>query len=138
MLRGDALSTAPWNAGPRTAAEIKEAATWYWRGARVSLAPVDKQRCAQHASACDHYADPLLAAEKAEVEKARAATKAEAAEALKAAEEKAMLARAAAEAKALAAAEELLAEEAKEKQQAAASTTASKTKGKVKKGKGKR
>ena len=138
VLSGGALCEAPWNAGPRTAAEIKEAATWYRRSARVSLGPLDKQHDELHARACDEVADPLLAVEKAEVEKARAAAKAEAAEALKAAEEKAMVARAAAEAKAHAAAEELLAEEAKEKKQAAVSTTTSKAKGKGKKGKGKR
>ena len=127
VLEGDALYKASWNAGPRTAAEIKGAATWYRRAARVSVTPVDMQRDKQRASACDAYADPLLAEEKAEVEKARAAAKAEAAEALKVAE-----------AKATAAAEELLAEEAKEQKKAATSTTASKAKGKGKKGKGKR
>ena len=131
VLSGDALNTelfkAPWNAEPRAAAAIKEAATWYRHAAKVSLIPVDKQRDEQRASACDAYADPLLAEEKAEVEKARAAAKAEAAEALKVAE-----------AKATAAAEELLAEEAKEQKKAATSTTASKAKGKGKKGKGKR
>ena len=107
---------------------------WYWRAARVSHGPVDTQRDEQLASACDEYADLLLAKEEVE-----------AAEALIAAEEKAlakdakeMFARAAAEARALAAAEELLAEEAKEKKQAVTSTIASKAKGKGKKGKGKR
>jgi len=134
VLCGDALSEVPWNVGPRTAAEIKEAAMWYWRAARVSHGPVDTQRDEQLASACDEYADLLLAKEEVE-----------AAEALIAAEEKAlakdakeMFARAAAEARALAAAEELLAEEAKEKKQAVTSTIASKAKGKGKKGKGKR
>ena len=131
VLCGDALGkehTAPWNAGPRTAAEVKDAATWYRRAARVSVtAPVDTQRDELHASWCDEFADPLLAQEEAEAAKARAAADAEAAKALKVAE-----------AKAAAAAEELLAEEEKESQQA--SIKASKAKqSKGKKGiKGKR
>ena len=127
VLCGDALFKVPWNAGPRTAAEIKEAATWFRRAAMVTHTPAAKQRHEDNASMCDQFADPLLAEEEAEAAKARAAAKAEEAEALKVAE-----------AKANAAAEELLAEEAKEKTQAAASTTVSKTKGKGKKGKGKR
>jgi len=136
-LCGGAFCEAPWNVGPRTAAEVKEAATWYRRAARVSLGPGDKQRDEQHASACDEYADPLLAKEEAEAEKARAAAEAEAAEALAAAKAEAAEARKVAEAKAKAAADELLAEEEKEKQQA--STKAGKAKqGKGKAGKGKR
>ena len=131
VLEGCALIKPHWNAGPRTAAEIKEAATWYRRTARVSHTPVDKKRDEQHAQDCDAYANPLLAQEEAEAAEARAAAKAEAAETLKVAE-----------AKALAAAEELLAEEEKEKKQAAASTKAGKAKqsqGKKSKGhKGKR
>ena len=115
---------AQWSAGPRTAAEIKEAATWYQRTAMVARTPQDKLRYEQFARACDEVADPLLAEEEAKASKARAAADAEAAEALKVAE-----------AKAAAAAEELLAEEEKEKQ--AASTKASKAKqGKGKKVKG--
>ena len=131
VLCGDALSKAPWNAGPRTAAEIKEAASWFRRAAEATgatLIPSAKLRCEQQASACDEYADPLLAEEEAEAAKVRAAEKAEAAEALKAAETKAA-----------AAAEELLAEEDEEKQVAAASTKGGKAKqGKGKKGKGRR
>ena len=118
----------PWNVGPRTAAEIKEAATWYRRASKLALTPADRQKHEKSASRCDAVADPLLAEEEAEAAKARAAAKAEAAEALKVAE-----------AKAAAAAEELLAEEEKEKQQQAASTKGGKAKqGKGKKGKGKR
>jgi len=139
VLSGDALDQALWNAGPRTAPEVKEAATWYRRAAMLSRGLSDKLLYDKAARQCDEYADPLLAKEEAkaaaaraaaeaEAEKARAAAKAEAAEALKVAE-----------AKAKAAAEELLVEEEKEKKQAAASTTAGKAKkGKGKKGKGTR
>ena len=126
VLSGDAFYEAHWNAGPRTAAEIKEAASWFRRAAMMALIPADKLPYERSASRCDEYADPLLAEEEAEASKARAAVAAEEAEALKVAE-----------AKAAAAAGELLAEEEKEKQQA--STKASKTKqGKGKKGKGTR
>jgi len=126
VLCGDALGKSPWNVGPRTAADIKEAATWYRRAATLALAPADKLLCERTAHQCDEIADPLLAEEEAEASKARAVAEAEEADALKAAE-----------AKAAAAAEELLAEEENEKQQA--STKASKTKqGKGKKGKGTR
>ena len=114
-----------WNAGPRTAAEIKEAATWYRRAARVTHSTADKLRDEGLAHRCDEVADPLLAKEEAEAAKARAAAEAEAAEALKLAE-----------AKAAAAAKELLADEENEKQ--AASTKAAKvkqSKGKQSKGK---
>ena len=128
VLSGDALSKAYWTAGPRTAAEIKEAASWYRRGAMVAHTPADEQRHERLARRCDEYADPLLAEEEVEAAKARAAAEAEAAEALKVAE-----------AKAAAAAEELLAEEEEEKTQAAASTKVGKAKpDKGKKGKGKR
>ena len=129
VLTGGAFAQAQWNAGPRTAAEVKDAATWYRRAARVSVtAPVDTQRDELHASWCDEFADPLLAQEEAEAAKARAAADAEAAKALKVAE-----------AKAKAAADELLAEEEHERMMAVASTMASKAKpGKGKKGKGKR
>ena len=126
VLCGGALFKAPWNAGPRTAAEIKEAAAWYRRAAMLTRTPATKLRFDNEARQCDEYADPLLAKEEAEAEKARAAAEAEAAKALKLAE-----------AKAAAAADELLAEEEKEKQQA--STKAGKAKqGKGKKEKGKR
>jgi len=130
VLSGNALSgKAPWNAGPRTATEIKEAATWYRRAAMVALTPVDKLRFEGLASDCDAVADPLLVEAEAEAAEARAAAKVEEAEALKVAE-----------AKALAAAEELLAEEEEEKQRLGPTTAtqAGKTKGKAKKGKGKR
>ena len=125
VLAGSAFfSDAHWNAGPRTAAEIKEAATWYRRAAMLAITPADKLLYKRAAGKCDEFADPLLAEEEAEASKARAAAAAEEAEALKVAE-----------AKAAAAAEELLAEEENEKQQA--STKASKSKqGKGKKGKG--
>ena len=134
VLSGDVLGKASWNAAPRTAAEIKEAATWYWRAARVSLVPADKLFYEELASECDEYADPLLAKEEAEAAKARAAAEAEAEKARAATEAEAAEARNVAEAKAKAAAEELLADEEKEQKQAAASTTA----GKAKQGKGKR
>ena len=125
VLSGKGMDLALWSAGPRTAAEIKEAATWYWRAAKTCT-PATKlnyEKCAQH---CDEVADPLLAEEKAEAAEARAAAEAEAAEVRKVAE-----------AKATAAANELLAEEEKQKEQA--STKAGKTKQvKGKKGKGKR
>ena len=138
VLCGGAISKAHWNVGPRTAAEIKEAATWYRRAARVSHTPADKQRH-QLASQCDEYADPLLAKEEAEAAVARAAAETEAERARAAAEAEAAEALKVAEAKAKAAAEELLADEEKAKQQATASTTVGKAKqGKGKKGKGKR
>ena len=126
VLSGDAIYKAPWNASPRTAAEIKQAATWYRRASERALITTNKLRYEDLARRCDAVADPLLAEEKAEAAKARAAAKAEEAGALKVAE-----------AKAAAAAEELLAEEEKEKQQT--STKAGKAKqGKGKKGKDKR
>jgi len=146
VLSGDALSEPPWNAGPRTAAEIKEAATWYRRGAMVTHTPAVKLRFERLASRCDAFADPLLAEEEAEAAKARATAEAEAEKARAAAAAEVAKARAAvkaeaaealkaAEAKATAAAEELLAEEEKEKQQV--SPKAGKTKqSKGKKGKG--
>jgi len=141
VLCCDALNKAHWNAGPRTAAEIKEAATWYRRAAMLTRAPSSKLRYDKIASQCDAVADPLLAEEDAEAAKARAAAEAEAEKARAAAKAEAAEGLKLAEAKATAAAEELLAEEEKEKQQAAASTTAGKTKqskGKTGKGKGKR
>ena len=126
VLSGDAVfGNAHWNAGPRTAAEIKEAATWYRRAAMLTPGPSGKLRYDKLASKCDEFADPLLVEQEAETAAARAAAEAAAAEALKEAE-----------AKATAAAEELLAEEVKAEQQASAK--ASKTKGKGKKGHGKR
>jgi len=125
VLSGDAVFyDGHWNTGPRTAAEIKEAATWYRRAATLALAPAHKLDFERAARQCDEVADPLLAEEEAEASMARAAAAAEEAEALKVAE-----------AKATAAAEELLAEEEKEQQQP--STKAGKAKpGKGKKGRG--
>ena len=134
VLQGHALCKASWNAGPRTAAEIKEAATWYRRAARVTRVPAHKLDYEQCASMCDEYADPLLAKEEADAAKARAAAEAEAEKARAAAEAEAAEALKVAEAKAKAAAEELLAEEEKEKQQAVSNTTG----GKAKQGKGKK
>ena len=122
-MRARVLSGEAWDAGPRTAAEIKQAATWYRRAAETTSIPARKLCCEKFARQCDALADPLLAMEKAVAEEARVAAAAEAAEALKVAE-----------AKASAAAEELLAEAEKEKQQA----SHHKAKGKGKKGKGKR
>ena len=128
VLSGDALFKATaWNVGPRTAAEIKEAATWYRRAAMIALTPADKLLYERAASQCDAVADPLLAEEEAEAAKARAAAAAEAAEALKVAE-----------AKAAAAAEELLADEETEKQAASTKALAKAKQSKGKKGKGKR
>jgi len=126
------LSGAPgvsWEAGPRTAAQIKEAAVWFRRA--------DEPWHKELASSCDIRAGRMLAWEEAEA----AAAEAEAATA-RAADEVEAAARKAAEEKANAAAEELLAEEEKEKQVAAsASAKAGKvkqSKGKKGKGKGKR
>ena len=135
VLCGGAFCEAPWNVGPRTATEIKEAATWYRRAARGTLTPAGKQLYERAASHFDEFADPLLAKEEAEAAKARAAAEAEAAKVRAAKQAEAMEALKVAEAKAAAAAEELLAEEEKEKEQAS-------TKGgkalKGKKGKGMR
>jgi len=137
VLQGHALGLVPWKAGPRTAAEIKEAAKWYQRAARVTLTPAEKKYYEQNASECDAFADPLLAEEEAEAAKARAAAEAEAEKASAAAETEAAEALNVAEAKATAAAEELLAGEEKEKQQV--STKAGKAKqSQGKKSKGKR
>jgi len=124
VLSGD--DRLPWNVGPRKAAEVKEAATWYRRAAKVTGVPADKLIYEGLASRCDKIADPLLAKEEVEAAKARAAAKAEEAEALKVAE-----------AKAAAAAEELLAEEEKEKQHTSTKVGEAK-RGKGKKGQGKR
>ena len=122
-------SDSPWAVGPRTAAEIKEAATWFRRAAKVHRVPALERIHEQNANKCDKVAELLLAEEKAEAAealKAREAAEAAKAEALKVAE-----------AKAQAAAEELLAEEEKESQQV--STKAGKVKqSQGKKGKGKR
>ena len=137
ILAGGAVFAQSWNARPRTAAEIKEAATWFRRAAKVGYSQAATQRNEERASRCDAVADPLLAEEEAEAAKARAAAETEAAKARVAAEAEVAEALKVAEAKATAAAEELLAEEEKEKEQA--STKAGKTKqGKGKKGKGKR
>jgi len=125
VLEGDAFGKADWNAGPRTAAEVKEAAKWWGRAAMATLVRSAKPGYDKAARECDEYADPLLAKEEAEAAlKARAAAVTEAAEVRKVAE-----------AKATAAADELLAEEEKEKEQASTSKT---KQGKGKKGKGKR
>ena len=114
VLSGDAFVRAGWHTGPREAADLKEAATLYRRGARLCCTPMDTQSLTMFACSCDELAAPLLAKEKAKAKEAREA----------------------AEVRALAAAEELLAEEEKEKPQA--NTKVSKTKSKGKKGKGKR
>ena len=132
VLSGDALEKASWHAGPRTATEIKEVATWYRRAAKVTPAPSGKLLYERLASHFDEFADPLLAKEEAEAATARTAAEAEAAKARAAAKAEAVEALKVAEAAAAAAAEELLAEEEKEKQQA--STKAKQVKGK--KGKG--
>jgi len=137
VLIGDALFKAPWNVGPRTAAEVKEAAAWYRRAAMLTHAPSDKLLYDDLARECDEFADPLLAKEEAQAAAARAAEEAEAEKARAAAKAEAAEAQKVAEAKAAAAAEELLADEEKEKQQA--STKAGKTmQVKSKKGKGTR
>ena len=76
VLLGDVLAEAPqpWIAGPRAAAEIKEAAKWFRRAAMATHTPASKQRHEESASRCDEYADPLLAEEKAEAAKAPALT----------------------------------------------------------------
>ena len=131
-LEGDALEEANWNAGPRTAAEVKEAAKWWRRAAMATRIPSAKQDYEDFASKCDEVADPLLAKEAAEAAKARAAAETEAEKARAEAEAEAAEARKVAEAKAKAAAEELLAEEEKEKMQASPKA------GKAKQGKGKK
>jgi len=137
VLCGDVLGKPLWNAGPRTAAEIKEAASWFRRAAETTLLPSGKLGYEEYASQCDEFADPLLAEEEAEEAEARAAAKAEAAEARAAAKAEAAEALKVAEAKAAAAAKELLAEEEKEKEQV--STKAGKAKqSQGKKGKGRR
>jgi len=137
MLCGG-LGMAPWNVGPRAAAEIKEAATWYRRAAMLSSIRADKLRSADLACKCDDLADHLLANEEAEAATARAAAEFEAAKARAAAEVEAEAARKVAEAKATAAAEELLAEEEKEKQKGASTKPGKMKQGKGKKGKGTR
>jgi len=140
VLAGDAVFAQSWNAGPRTAAEIKEAATWFRHAASVDYSQADRRHSEESASRCDAVADPLLAKEEEEAAKSRAAAETAAAKARVAAEVEAAEVLKVAEAKAKAAADELLADEEKEKQQVAmASSKAGKTKqGKGKKGKGKR
>jgi len=82
VLSGDLLFGALWSVGPRSAAEIKEAATWYRRAAVATPFREDTHRQENLARRCDEFADPLLAEEEAEAAKARHAVKAEAAEAL--------------------------------------------------------
>jgi len=138
VLSGEAVPKYQmWKVGPRTVAEIKEAATWYRRAAMLTRAPKEKIGFQELGRRCDEFADPLLAKEEAEAAKARAAAETEAAKARAEAEAEAAEVRKVADAKATAAADELLAEEEKEKEQA--STKAGKTKqGKGIKGKGKR
>ena len=124
VVRGLALSghhKLSWGPGTSTAAELKEAARCFRRADMGSE---------ELASELDRLADEMLAKEEAEAVAARAAAEAEAAAARKAAEEKAE-----------AAAEELLADEEKEKHQAAArgkAGQAKQSKGKKGKGQGKR
>ena len=127
-----------WDVGQRTAAEIKEAATWFRRAARMCRFPATDQLYEGMAHDCDESADPLLAEEKAEAEKTRAAAEAEAAKARAAAEAEEAEAMKVAEAKASAAAEELLAEEEKEKQQATSTKAGKAKQSQGRKGKGKR
>ena len=61
VLCGDALGLASWNAGPRTAAEIKEAATWYRRASMATHTTNDKICFEALERACDEVADPLVA-----------------------------------------------------------------------------
>ena len=138
VLSGEAVFAQSWNAGPRTATDIKEAATSFRHAARVSYSQTDRRCDEERASLCDAVADPLLAQEEAKAAKARAAAETEAAEVRAAAEAGAKEARDAAEAKATAAADELLAEEESEKQQAASTKAGKARQGKGKKGKGKR
>tara|TARA_B110001452_G_scaffold51156_1_gene39070 strand:- start:156 stop:1061 length:906 start_codon:yes stop_codon:yes gene_type:complete len=123
----DNPNTAPWKAGPRTAAEIKEAATWFRHSARFFFSPAEKLFDEKRAIDCDEVADDRLAEEEAEATQVRAAAEAEA----KAAREEA-------EAKANAAADELLAEEETEKAHAAGTKAGKAKQSKGKKGKGKR
>ena len=104
--------------GPRTAAELKEAATWFRRAEKSGSGTRSLEVCA---SECDCLADGMLA---------------EAAGALDAAESEAAATRKAAEDKANAAAEELLAEEEKEKEKTQTQTAAGATVSKTKQGKG--
>ena len=106
----------PWiaDAESRKASDIKEAATWWRRGAELAWVSSETDEFHRYAAWCDETARLMFAMEEAE-----------AADAL-----------AAAEAKAKVAADELLAEEEKEKTQA--NTKVGKTKGRGKKGKGKR
>jgi len=127
VLSGSAVYGDLWNVGPRTATEIKEAATWYRRAAMVTCTPAHKLANEEGASLCDVVADPLLAEEEAEAARARAEAEAKEAEALKVAE-----------AKAHAVAEKLLADEEEEKQQAASTKAGNTKQGKGKRGKGKR
>ena len=131
VLQGNALGLVPWKTGPRTAEEIKEAATWHKRASKRFPTPADARRYEGLARQCDEVADPLLAKVEAEAAKARAAAEVEAAKARAAAKAEVAEALKVAEAKAAAAAEELLAEEETEKEQA--STKA----GKAKQSKGK-
>jgi len=115
---------------PRSAEELKQAAVCYRRAADLTLSSECSVLYGSFADACNEEADCMLAEAEAEAAAARKAAEAEAKEA-----------REVAEAKAAAASEELLAEEEKEKEQAAAKNKAGNSKGEKgtgKKGKGKR
>ena len=126
----------PWNMGPRTVEELRDAAVWYRRCAGDAMGPDGPKRIRSCADRCDQVANWMAAAADVVASAARKAAEGEAAPARAAAEAEAKEARELAEDKAAAAAEELLAEEAKEKEQAAAKTKAGNAKGKGKKGKG--
>ena len=48
-----------WEAGPRSAAELREAATHYERAAALSPAPVVKAELAGHAASCRRLAGAM-------------------------------------------------------------------------------
>ena len=52
-------STGAWEAGPRSAAELKEAATHYDRAAALSPAPAMKEQLAGYAAQCRSRADAI-------------------------------------------------------------------------------
>ena len=119
LMRAEVLSgqCPGWESGPRSAADLKEAATHFERAAALNPAPVRKRRDESRAAALRSEAAAIEAAEA----KAEAVVRAEA------------------EAKASAVADALLAEEAAEAAEAEASagkaTGKGKAKGKAAKGK---
>jgi len=148
LMRADVLAgqSSAWESGPRSAADLKEAATRYERAAQLNPTPAQKRVCESNAVALRRQVAAMEAAE-AEAEavvRAEAEAKASAVAAtMEAAEAEAeAVVRAEAEAKASAMADALLAEEAAEA--AAAETSAGKApgkgkaKGKATKGKGSR